>query len=124
MFGIVASALNAASKANIVTSTAFTGLQTVATGYLSSDSKDLIDPNSYEEIQKSKKALRESFVSFNKKLNELSNYETDIQVWKGTYNEAEAEILNLKFHIFEILPYEKKKNDTPKGAQPQQGSQS
>lgn len=106
LFGVIATTLNAASKANIVTSTAFTGLQTVALGYLNNEDKGYVDPFSYEQIKSVKDKLSTAFEGYQLGFLKLSTEQLSAEEWNKLYYETVAHIAKMKFEINTILPPE------------------
>lgn len=104
--GVVATTLNAASKANIVTSTAFTGLQTVTMGYITNDNTQYIDPHSYEEMQKIRNSLRESFIAYQTNYKSLLTTNLNNNDWDKLYLETVMLLEKIKFDMNIILPPE------------------
>lgn len=101
LFGLTATTLNTASAANIVISTAFTGLQTASLGYISTD-EDLVDPYSNSQITLTKIELEKLHSDYSKLRGELNNY--SLEDWDKKYSEAYALLSSINFKCFSILP--------------------
>lgn len=104
LFGVTAVTLNAASAANLVWSTAFTGLQTTATGYLATDDQ-LVDPLSNQALTEAKKQIEVTHEAYWKTRAALDN-NLDEKEWEQKYNEALSILRSLNFKAFSIVPPE------------------
>lgn len=108
LMGLVATTLNTASKANIVTSTAFTGLQTMALTRVSNSDLQIVHPKSYDQMQQSRKELEELYVRYK------TNYELlldpklqDKDQWNALLLSTKIIFSEMRIKMAGILPPDK-----------------
>lgn len=101
--GIIATTLNTASPANLVTSTAFTGLQTAATSYIATD-ENLTDPYANKVISDTKSELEKLHGEYSSLRAELQNNSISDTEWQTKHGKAVALLQSLNFKCFSILP--------------------
>lgn len=103
LLGAAATTLNAASKANIVTSTAFTAVQTGVTGYLGT-SDGLVNPNSNQQLTETKKAIEDAYKDFLAQLGTLQTPGIGDDEWKAAFVKAKGDLGTINFQAFSVLP--------------------
>lgn len=101
IFGITATALNAASSANLVTSTVFTGLQTATIGAITTED-GLVDPQSYQAMKDFKDEVNLRHKEYINLWPALAN--TQDPEWDVKYATAVSILQDINFKCFSILP--------------------
>lgn len=104
--GLVATTLNVASKANIVTSTFFVGLQTLAINNLVKDdtSTGLMNPISHEKLEQNKSKIKSAHDKYIESYVVLKQTEIMDSNWDEKYFAAYKELKLLKLELQLALP--------------------
>lgn len=101
--GLVATTLNVASKANIVTSTAFTGLQTLAINHVTNSDIQIVNPNSYEQMQKIREDLEKLYVQYDDNFKLLLDPSLNQNQWDILYRETDSLLTQMKIKMASVL---------------------
>lgn len=101
--GLVATTLNVASKANIVTSTAFTGLQTLAINHVTNSDIQIVNPNSYEQMQKIREDLEKLYVKYDDNFKLLLDPSLSQTQWDILYRETDSLLTQMKIKMASVL---------------------
>ncbi|MGG2098145.1 hypothetical protein ABFY41_11295 [Acinetobacter haemolyticus] len=105
--GLVATTLNTASRANIVTSTAFTGLQTLALSRVTDSDVQVIHPQSYQQMQDSRKELEDLYIKFKANHELLMNPNLDKDQWNALFFSTRLIFSEMRIKMAGILPPDK-----------------
>ncbi|NNP75560.1 hypothetical protein A7P54_03885 [Acinetobacter sp. Ac_3412] len=101
--GLVATTLNVASKANIVTSTAFTGMQTLALNHVTNSDLQIVNPNSYEQMQKIREDLEKLYVKYDENFKVLLDPKMNQSEWDIVYRETDSILTQMKIKMASVL---------------------
>lgn len=101
--GLVATTLNVASKANIVTSTAFTGMQTLAINHVTNSDLQIVNPDSYEQMQKIREDLEKLYVKYDENFKLLLDPSMNQAQWDILYRETDSLLTQMKIKMASVL---------------------
>lgn len=101
--GLVATTLNVASKANIVTSTAFTGMQTLAINHVTNSDLQIVNPDSYEKMQKIREDLEKLYVKYDENFKLLLDPSMNQTQWDILYRETDSLLTQMKIKMASVL---------------------
>ncbi|MHA3982308.1 hypothetical protein [Acinetobacter venetianus] len=101
--GLVATTLNVASKANIVTSTAFTGMQTLAINHVTNSDLQIVNPDSYEQMQKIREDLEKLYVKYDENFKLLLDPSMNQTQWDILYRETDSLLTQMKIKMASVL---------------------